>query len=144
MTILIDLYFVHTNVIYPLLHRPTFEKGLAEGLHQRSIGFGATVLLVCAIGSRYTKDPRVMLPDANSDHSAGWRYFDQVQTIRRPQLTPPSLYDLQIYCVGVGPSALWLQTANRVFSCRWFFCKAVQPHRRAGPWWESGFAWRRM
>ena len=102
MNTLIDLYFAHTNVVYPLLHRPTFEKGIAEGLHQRSIGFGGTVLIVCAIGSRYTKDPRVMLPDANSDHSAGWKYFDQVQTIRRPQLAPPSLYDLQIYCVGVG------------------------------------------
>jgi hypothetical protein len=103
MTELIDLYFTHMNLFMPLLHRPTFEKGLADGYHRESRGFGATVLLVCAIASRYSTDPRVFLPEANSEHSAGWKWFDQVQLVRRSRLAPPSLYDLQKYSVSVIP-----------------------------------------
>ena len=59
----------------PLLHRPTFEKGLAEGLHYKDEGFGSTVLLVSALGSRFCDDPRVILEDSNSQHSAGWEWL---------------------------------------------------------------------
>jgi hypothetical protein len=48
-----------------LLHRPTFEKEIAEGLHKRNATFGAVVLVVCAIGSRYSDDPRVQLPESD-------------------------------------------------------------------------------
>jgi hypothetical protein len=88
------------NLMVPLLHRPTFDKGIADGYHRRNSGFGATVLLVCAIGSRYSTDPRVFIPEANSDHTAGWKWFDQVQAGRKPRLAPPSLYDLQKCCVS--------------------------------------------
>jgi len=88
------------NLLVPLLHRPTFDKGIADEFYWRNSGFGATVLLVCAIGSRYSTDPRVFIPEANSDHSAGWKWFDQVQMSRKPRLAPPSLYDLQKCCVS--------------------------------------------
>lgn len=100
MVELVDLYFAHVNLIMPTLHRPTFERGIADGIHRRSTGFGGVVLLVCAIGSRYCNDPRVFLPDANSLHSAGWKWFDQVQIVRKSLLAPPCLYDLQVYGVG--------------------------------------------
>ncbi|KAG5648611.1 hypothetical protein DXG03_003222 [Asterophora parasitica] len=45
LTALVDAYFVHVNVHLPLLHRPTFEKSLAENLHYASPSFGA--FLVC-------------------------------------------------------------------------------------------------
>lgn len=61
--------------------------------------FAATVLLVCAVGSRYSDDPRVFLDDTNTPHSCGWKWFDQVQVVRKSLLAPPSLYDLQFYCV---------------------------------------------
>src|ERR1700729_3835182 len=102
MVELINFYFIHANLLLPLLHRPTFEKGIADGYHRRSSDFGGTVLLVCAIGSRYSTDPRVFLPEANSDHSAGWKWFDQVQMVQKSRLAAPSLYDLQKYCVSVG------------------------------------------
>lgn len=100
---LIDLYFEYTNLVVPLLHRPTFEKGILDNLHYRSSGFGATVLLVCAIASRYSSDLRVFLPNANSLHTAGWKYFDQVQMVRKSLLAPPCLYDLQVYVVRNAP-----------------------------------------
>lgn len=99
MVHLIDQYFAHGNVLLPLLHRSTFEKGIADGLHRRDEGFGSTVLLVCALGARWSDDPRVILPGTNSGHSAGWQWFRQVQWVRRSLLSPPRLYDLQICCV---------------------------------------------
>jgi hypothetical protein len=34
---LLELYFIHQNIYLPLLHRPTFERGVADGLHLRSV-----------------------------------------------------------------------------------------------------------
>ncbi|KIP05402.1 hypothetical protein PHLGIDRAFT_60579, partial [Phlebiopsis gigantea 11061_1 CR5-6] len=96
MTDLIELYFTRFNIGVPLLHRPTFEKGIVDDLHHRDEGFGSTVLLVCAMGARWSEDPRVILPGTNSGHSAGWEWFRQVQWVRRSLLSPPRLYDLQI------------------------------------------------
>ncbi|KAJ7889902.1 hypothetical protein B0H14DRAFT_2285223, partial [Mycena olivaceomarginata] len=58
---LVDLYFAHINLLLPLLHRPIFARALAAGLHLTNDGFAATYLLVCAIGARFSSDPRVLL-----------------------------------------------------------------------------------
>ncbi|KAE9408799.1 hypothetical protein BT96DRAFT_932552 [Gymnopus androsaceus JB14] len=60
------------NLILPLLHRPTFENGIADGFHQHDPFFGGTVLLVCAIGARYCDDPRVFSEGPSVPSSAGW------------------------------------------------------------------------
>jgi hypothetical protein len=83
----------------PLLHRPTFGKSVANGLHLKDNSFGAIVLLVCALGSRYSDDPRVFLEGSDSTHTCGWKWFIQVQTIQKSLLATTSLYDLQYYCV---------------------------------------------
>ena len=57
---LVDAYFTHLNIYLPLLHRPSFEKCLREGLHLIQVTFGAIVLLVCANGARWVDDPRVV------------------------------------------------------------------------------------
>ncbi|KAF7320544.1 Zn(2)-C6 fungal-type domain-containing protein [Mycena chlorophos] len=62
MNQLIDFYFVHVNMYLPLLHRPTFEKEVREGLFLQDDSFAATVLLVCAIGSRWHPDPLMGAP----------------------------------------------------------------------------------
>ncbi|KIM80404.1 hypothetical protein PILCRDRAFT_789690 [Piloderma croceum F 1598] len=110
---LVDFYFTNMNLLVPLLHRPTFDKGIADGYHRHNSGFGATVLLVCAIGSRYSTDPRVFIPEGNSDHTAGWKWFDQIQASRKPRLAPPSLYDLQKCCLAV----LFLQGSSAPQAC---------------------------
>ena len=99
LTSLVDLYFANMNSFLPLLHRPIFEKSLADNLHLRDDGFGAVVLLVAAVGARFSDDLRVALPGTDAMHSAGWAWFNQVQMVRRSLFSPPSLYDLQIYCV---------------------------------------------
>ncbi|KAG5645116.1 hypothetical protein DXG03_006930 [Asterophora parasitica] len=113
MTALVDLYFTKVNLILPLLHRPSFERSITEGLHLQDDGFGANVLLVCAVASRFSDDPRVFLDGTDSLHSAGWKWYLQVKQIRKSLLAPPTLYDLQFYCLSV----MFLQGSSAPQSC---------------------------
>ncbi|KAM5544367.1 hypothetical protein V8D89_002027, partial [Ganoderma adspersum] len=105
MDVLVDLYFCHMNSCFPLLHEPTFKRSIEAGLHVRNGGFGATVLLVCAIGSRFTRDPRVLLDGSDHPYSAGWKWFLLVNGVRRLSFAPVKLHDLQVYTL----MALFLQ-----------------------------------
>jgi hypothetical protein len=98
---LVSLFFEHTNRFIPLLHRPTFEKSLATGQHLLDPYFGMTVLLVCAVASRYSEDPRVTIAGDSSGLSCGWKYFCQVPIYRNTLLGRSTIYDLQYYCVGI-------------------------------------------
>ncbi|KDN50625.1 hypothetical protein RSAG8_01123, partial [Rhizoctonia solani AG-8 WAC10335] len=99
---LIDLFFKHVNAFFPLLHRPLFESNVRDGLHFKDSAFACVLLLVCAVGSRWSDDHRVFLEqDEPLQHSAGWKYFEQVQFLRRSLLTPPKLFDLQIMALAV-------------------------------------------
>ncbi|KAF8604607.1 hypothetical protein BDV93DRAFT_522316 [Ceratobasidium sp. AG-I] len=99
---LIDLFFAHVNAFFPLLHRPLFESNIRDGLQYRDSAFACVLLLVCAVGSRWSDDRRVFLEqDEPLQHSAGWKFFEQVQFLRRSLLTPPKLFDLQIMVLAV-------------------------------------------
>lgn len=104
---LIPLFFVHNNLYLPILHRPTFERQYQERLHETDTGFACILLLVCAIASRCSNDPRVLRPETmDSDtppsrHSAGWKYFDQVKMQRKSLISPATLFDLQQYAVRI-------------------------------------------
>ena len=74
---------------------------MREGLYFRDDGFAYVLLLVCALGARFTDDPRVLLEGYNTRHSAGWAYFQQAQSaLEVVSYAPPRLYDLQIACVS--------------------------------------------
>ena len=95
---LVNLYFTQMNIHCPLLHEPTFRKAIAAGEHLRNGAFGGTVLLVCAIASRYTCDPRVLLAGSDHHHSSGWKWFLLVNRLRKTSFAPAKIYDVQI-CV---------------------------------------------
>jgi hypothetical protein len=78
---------------------------VAQGLHRRDMSFGAVYLLVLAVGSRFSDDRRVCL-EGQSEHSSGWKFFEQVQMVRKTLLGPPRLEDLQVHCVGIKPVLL--------------------------------------
>ncbi|KAJ7749389.1 fungal-specific transcription factor domain-containing protein [Mycena metata] len=109
---LIDLYFVHKNLFLPVLHRPTFERSIAEGLHLKDDSFSAIVLLVCGIGARYSDDARIAPPGAEPLR-IGWQFFDQIPLVLNPLFERPTLHLLQFYCLAVMfleftvPSACW-------------------------------------
>ena len=99
---LVSAYFANFNIYMPILHRPTFERGIREGVHLVDPQFGATVLLACALGGMFTDDPRVFLEGFDSPHTAGWKWFKPVQAARRAiRMQHPNLYDLQIACVSL-------------------------------------------
>ncbi|GLB41328.1 putative fungal specific transcription factor [Lyophyllum shimeji] len=96
---LIDLYFAHVNTYLPLLHRPTFEREVAQGLHLENISFAKNLLLVCAVASRFSDDPRVMDDAGHDAHSAGWKWFVQMSLVNASPLNPPNIYDIQFYAL---------------------------------------------
>lgn len=98
---LTQIYFEELNIYMPILHRPTFEKAVADGLHHRDHYFGAVVLTLCAVAARNSDDPRTIMEGTNSKHSSGWQWFSQVQILRRSLMRTASLHELQYYCVSV-------------------------------------------
>lgn len=97
MTELIDLYFTNLNQVFPAVHRPSFIKSFAKGLHHQDRYFGGLVLAMCAVGARFSDDPRVF--ESNSEQSAGWKYARQIRPLDRSFSEPPSIYDIQMYAV---------------------------------------------
>ncbi|KAK1221321.1 Gypsy retrotransposon integrase-like protein 1 [Marasmius sp. AFHP31] len=105
---LIEIYFTRHNPFFPLLHRPTFERLIKEGLHLSNRSFGATVLAICAVASRQSNDPRTLCEGTTSEHSLGWKYFRQIPLIRDSFTEPPSIYDIQLCSLAV----FYLQTTS--------------------------------
>ncbi|KAJ3822648.1 fungal-specific transcription factor domain-containing protein [Lentinula raphanica] len=112
---LVTAYFTHIQPYIPLLHRPTFERSVAEGLHLRDSRFAVVLLCVCAIASRFSwRDPRNFADGESSEHSLGWPWYKQTLPFKTFSVEPPSLYDLQVCCLSaiylMGTSAsdsLW-------------------------------------
>jgi hypothetical protein len=145
MLVLVDVYFRDMNSLFPLLHRPTFDRAIADGEHHRDSGFASVVLTVCAIASRMVRDPRVLL-DGASGHSAGWKYFNQVPMARKSLLAPPSLYDVQTLCVSffLLPRTSRDIANGTLYSSRRSSYKAPQHRRPAGLSSASASGWRRI
>ncbi|KAF9001492.1 fungal-specific transcription factor domain-containing protein [Cyathus striatus] len=132
---LVDLYFAHMNLFFPLLHRPTFLALVQAQTHLTDDAFGGVVLLVCAVGSKFCEDERTKLDGEESMHSAGWKYFNQVQMVKKSLLRPPGLWDLQKQCLLVQ----FLQSSSAPQSC-WTMvgigirvAQDVGAHRRKPP-----------
>ncbi|KAJ7150283.1 fungal-specific transcription factor domain-containing protein [Mycena filopes] len=80
---LLQLYFANVHPTIPVLHRPSFERSVAEGLHSTDMQFGGLLLSVLAVASRYSDDPRVFVDDDPSvPLSAGSKFATQLKTIR--------------------------------------------------------------
>ncbi|KAE9399356.1 hypothetical protein BT96DRAFT_690864 [Gymnopus androsaceus JB14] len=107
MADLVDLYFIYFNQVMPIVHRPVFIKSLAEGLHHRDRCFGGLLLVMCAVGARFSNDPRVFEENTTSEQSIGWKYIRQTQPLNRSFVEPASIYDIQMYALYmwfVGPT----------------------------------------
>ena len=94
---LFDLFFLHFATYLPVLHRPTFEKNIQQGLHLVEEPFGTIALLTCALGAKFSDDPRTLLV-SDDIYSAGWKWFLLVNRLRKMSFAPANIYDVQI-CV---------------------------------------------
>ncbi|KAJ7690350.1 fungal-specific transcription factor domain-containing protein [Mycena rosella] len=134
VTSLVNLYFEQINPMLGILHFPSFCQSIKEGLHFRDQDFGAVVLGVCALASRSSDDPRVLLEGVNSQHSAGWKWFRQVRPLRASFSPEPSLLQLQLICLSV----LYLAGTSNPEEC-WIlaglglrFAQGAGAHHRGG------------
>ncbi|KAJ7661670.1 fungal-specific transcription factor domain-containing protein [Mycena rosella] len=110
---LVSIFFKRFNILVGILHEPTFKRSIATGFHLVHHPFGAVVLAVCALASRYSEDPRVVLEGTNSRLSSGWEWFRQVQHLQRDISVVPTLYDLQRIIISI----LYLQGTSIPGSC---------------------------
>ncbi|KIK55568.1 hypothetical protein GYMLUDRAFT_248604 [Collybiopsis luxurians FD-317 M1] len=111
---LVALYWEHYHYFYPLLHKPTFGKLLAARFHLYDRTFGSVVLAVCALASRHSDDPRVLYGDMTSKHSAGWKYFNQIEFILKSFVDSPTVYSLRVY-----PLAITFMHATHIAETSW-------------------------
>ncbi|KAJ3931702.1 MAG: fungal-specific transcription factor domain-containing protein [Lentinula lateritia] len=100
---LVSIYFAEFDPYLPLLHRQTFEQCIKDGTHLRERCVGKVVLAVCALASRYSNDPRNMIPGAPCpEHSLGWPWFKQVAVVQTTSfIDPPRVYNLQLFVLSV-------------------------------------------
>ncbi|KAJ7636406.1 fungal-specific transcription factor domain-containing protein [Roridomyces roridus] len=98
---LVQIYFAQVNPIFCILHSRTFQESIAAGLHFRDHKFGKVVMAVCAVGSRYSEDPRVLVEGVDSQHSCGWKWFRQVRLLQMPVSPEASLYELQLIALSI-------------------------------------------
>ncbi|KAF9068919.1 fungal-specific transcription factor domain-containing protein [Rhodocollybia butyracea] len=114
---LVETHFQKRSGLMPILHQPTFQRGLDAGLHERDRAFGELVLSVCASGARFSSDERVSEEGANltaqeRSHSIGWKYLNQINPLQ--ELTPQNaLYVVQIICNVV----MFLSTTSSPSQC---------------------------
>ncbi|KAJ7045815.1 fungal-specific transcription factor domain-containing protein [Mycena alexandri] len=145
LTSLVELYFKEVNPYWPVLHRPTFERKLANDLHLYNHNFGATLLLVCSLGALHSDDPRIYLQGAHI-HTAGWKWGRQVRVVPEHLMGRCDLYELQtmalstLYFLAISPTVAWnhvglgLRRAQDVGAHR----------RRTGAPTAEGEEWKRV
>ncbi|KAF7330158.1 Fungal-trans domain-containing protein [Mycena sanguinolenta] len=96
MDSLLRLYFTNVHPTLPILHRPSFERSVAQGLHLTNERFGGMLLSLLAVASLYSNDPRVLI-DGHASLSAGWKFANQIWIVRK--VFSPTIYDVQMYCL---------------------------------------------
>ncbi|KAJ4490959.1 fungal-specific transcription factor domain-containing protein [Lentinula aciculospora] len=132
ITDLVNLYFTQLNPLLPLLHRPSFLRCVAEGLHRKDRHFGGLLLAVCALGARFSDDNRVFEDYTTSEQSIGWKWIRQIQPLKHSFDEPPSIYEIQLYTAYIlfvgtttTPEACWILISIGVRSLQ-----DVGAHRR--------------
>ncbi|KAL0956545.1 hypothetical protein HGRIS_002685 [Hohenbuehelia grisea] len=102
---LLDIYFLHVNTQFPLLHRPTFEKHWKDDLFHRDVWFACLCFSLFAVASRWSNDRRVLLdqvagPQEDNDawKLAGARYLKcamEITRMKRSLFHPSCLFEVQ-------------------------------------------------
>ncbi|TFK22899.1 hypothetical protein FA15DRAFT_671074 [Coprinopsis marcescibilis] len=122
------LYFERFNMVLPILHRPTFERSVQAGLHLKDRNFGAVVLAVCANGSRYSKDPRVICEGTNSELSSGYQWFRQLKMCRESHSPAPTLDEFQVYYLA----CMYLHGTSQPERCWYLMGLAIRAAQDVG------------
>ncbi|KAF5346558.1 hypothetical protein D9758_013447 [Tetrapyrgos nigripes] len=145
----IDIYFLERESYMPLLHRPTFEKSIRQGLHHRDPSFGAVVLAICAHGEK-------LYSTSSLEDNPGYRWINQIHLDGFVFQETLALEHLQVYCLMIwylnsiskGINNVWLLTgiairrAQEKGAHRRYFTSSTQPTIE-GELWKRAF-WNLM
>jgi hypothetical protein len=113
----------------PLLHRPTFQN--ASGLHRVYLSFGAVVLLVCALGAKYSDDLRVLLDGV--DISLRWMEVVRPGTAHKEVVLSATDTLRSPVLFGKRSLTFMLEISDSIaISWRYNTCSGVQVHNSAG------------
>jgi len=98
---LVDTYFTHSNIYYPVLHCPTFQRLLNQELHRHDHEFGSLLLVVCAIGARFSDHPYVSDVTAEGTNRCMTQWLSQTREVmKKPFTSTATLFEVQYYCVS--------------------------------------------
>ncbi|KAM0756192.1 hypothetical protein T439DRAFT_22919 [Meredithblackwellia eburnea MCA 4105] len=109
---LVDAYFKEVHLMWPILHRATFELELRNGTADRIPSFRRLVFSVLALGCRFVTDPRIPVPESaklgdeeQTAHTRGFLYFlaasSTITESNLAHVVPPDLCDVQAAVLGV-------------------------------------------
>lgn len=142
---LVELYFENINSWFPILHKPTFLRERASGMGSRVPSFHALECAVCALGARFTDDPRVFptIPPGEAElhgkQAAGSTFFLGAMRSATPWVMAATLYDLQtlpltvLYLCGAAtPIAAWAGIGHAIRRAQ-----DVGAHRRVSVKWNA-------
>ncbi|SCV74151.1 BQ2448_6583 [Microbotryum intermedium] len=116
---LIDAYFLHHNTVPCLLHRGYFERKMLDGSLDTQPSFRSLYFMVCALGARVVRDPR--LPGVTSPsypegagYARGYEFYKASVGSAASTLGSASLEDLQTsvltsiwYLGSTSPISTW-------------------------------------
>ncbi|KAH9948554.1 fungal-specific transcription factor domain-containing protein [Amylocystis lapponica] len=104
---LIDIFFRHKNSLFPLLHRPTFERQWRQGLHKTDLWFACMCMALFGVASRFSDDPRVLGKPPKGEPGdqelwswAGWKFIEvamEGHRQRRSVFLPVDLFEVQSF-----------------------------------------------
>ncbi|PCH43649.1 hypothetical protein WOLCODRAFT_138497 [Wolfiporia cocos MD-104 SS10] len=106
---LVELFFARNNSLFPLLHRPTFDRQWNDRLYETDMWYAGVCMAMFSVASRWSDDPRILPdevaekapPKSESDDAwalAGWKYVDvalDVHRRRRSLFLPTNLFEVQ-------------------------------------------------
>ena len=85
--------------MHPFIHRPTIEAQIKDRLYERDRSQAQFVLMICALGSANTDDPRAY-ESVGGVPTPGYQYFSAVQDSWSLLFSPPTLTELQTCVVS--------------------------------------------
>ncbi|KAK4046266.1 protein phosphatase regulatory subunit Sds22 [Microbotryomycetes sp. JL201] len=132
--VLINNFFKHVNAVWPLLHRPSFDRHLAQGLAGTNPSFRSLLFVMLAVAARSSDDSRL---HGTFSHEA----FYVASCIDAPPhvIRPSSIFYLQASMIGIGyalsseqSTRAWLSTG---LALRHFV--DLGAHVESSPTWKA-------
>ncbi|KAG8933375.1 hypothetical protein FRC02_012051 [Tulasnella sp. 418] len=156
---LIELFFDNFIPQYPIVDKTSCLESFFKEKYKSDPSEAALYLLICAVGSKWSSDPRVCVSPELSEGkidflSSGWKYFNQICSLPPPSpFRPPKLQDLQVAALGAfyTVSTSVSQVAAHVTGIGIRMAVDVGAHRRSGyggscgrppsedQWWKRVF-----